>query len=209
MVNYFILIMKLLLGRKSHMTQIYDAAGLVVPVTVVKVGVGVVSQIKTKERDGYSAVQLAFNEGAKHTTKALAGHVKEAVARPKMTEMRTEDVASYSVGERYEADVFQAGDTVAVIGTSKGRGTAGVVKRHHFHGSPATHGHKHDSRAPGSIGATAPQRVLPGRRMAGRLGGERVTTANLKIAAVDKAKGEIMIKGAVPGARNSFVIIRG
>jgi len=191
------------------MTQIYGESGQVIPVTVVKAGEGVVTQIKTLAKDGYSAVQFGFNEAGKHTTKSLVGHVKGLLTRPKLCEMRIEDTAAFIVGQKHDVSVFSAGDIVAVIGTSKGRGYAGVVKRHHFHGSPKTHGHKHDHRAPGSIGATAAQRVFPGMRMAGRMGGEQVTITNLTIAAVDVAKGEIMVRGAVPGARNGIVIING
>ncbi|MDP1709987.1 MAG: 50S ribosomal protein L3 [Candidatus Komeilibacteria bacterium] len=201
--------MKLILGRKIRMSQFHDADGQVVPVTVVKAGDSVVTQIKTVAKDGYAAVQFGFNEGSKHPSRALIGHVKGLLARPKLCEMRLDDASAFTVGEKYDITIFVPGDVVAVTGTSKGRGFAGVVKRHHFHGSPKTHGHKHDHRAPGSIGATAAQRVFPGMRMGGRMGGEQVTITNLKIAAIDKEKGEIMIKGAVPGARNGFVIISG
>ena len=201
--------MKLILGRKIKMTQFYGDNGQVIPVTIVKAGEGVVTQIKTVAKDGYSAVQFGFSEAGKHTTKSLAGHVKGLLTRPKLCEMRLEDTAAFTVGQKHDVSVFSVGDNVSVIGTSKGRGYAGVVKRHHFHGSPATHGHKHDLRAPGSIGPTAPQRVFPGMRMAGRMGGEQVTILNLTIAAVDKAKGEIMVKGAIPGSRNGIVIING
>ncbi|MEK7164335.1 MAG: 50S ribosomal protein L3 [Patescibacteria group bacterium] len=201
--------MKLILGRKIKMTQFYSESGQVIPVTIVKAGEGVVTQIKTVKTDGYSAVQFGFSEAGKHTTKSLAGHVKGLLSRPKLCEMRLEDTSAFTVGQKHDVSVFNVGDNVSVAGTSKGRGYAGVVKRHHFHGSPATHGHKHDLRAPGSIGPTAPQRVFPGMRMAGRMGGEQVTILNLTIAAVDKEKGEIMVKGAIPGSRNGIVIING
>lgn len=201
--------MKLILGRKIRMSQFHDANGQVVPVTVVKAGESVVTQIKTTAKDGYEAVQFGFNEGSKHPSRALLGHVKSLLSRPKLCEMRLVDASTFTVGQKYDVTVFTPGDVVAVTGTSKGRGFTGVVKRHNFHGSPKTHGHKHDHRAPGSIGATAAQRVFPGMRMGGRMGGEQVTITNLKIAAVDKENGLIMIKGAVPGARNGLVIISG
>lgn len=201
--------MKMLVGRKLNMTQVFDADGKMAPVTVVKVSPGVVTQVKSVERDGYGAVQLGFNEGAKHASRAVLGHIKNVLARPVLRELRLDDASPFKVGDKYDIASFSVGDIVSVTGVSKGKGFAGVVKRHHFHGSPKTHGHKHDLRAPGSIGATDAQRVFPGRRMAGRMGGEQVTVKNLQIAAVDADKGLLMIKGAVPGARNGLVIIKG
>lgn len=201
--------MKFIVGRKLNMTQLHAPDGAVVPVTVVAAGEAVVTQVKTKERDGYSAVQFGFNEGGKHTGKALAGHVKNALTRPLTREVRLDESGQATVGQKHNVSVFAPGDVVAVTGISKGRGFSGVVKRHHFHGSPKTHGHKHDLRAPGSIGATDAQRVFPGRRMSGRMGAEQVTIKNQTIWAVDAEKGLLYIKGAVPGARNSLVIVKG
>jgi large subunit ribosomal protein L3 len=201
--------MKMLVGRKIQMTQISNSDGSVAPVTMVKVGAGVVIQIKTVAKDGYTAVQLGFNESGKHVSKSVAGHVKGALERPKLRELRLDDVSGFNVGDKYDAGLFTPGDKVVVTGVSKGKGFAGVVKRHHFHGSPKTHGHKHDLRAGGSIGPTDPQRVLPGVRMPGRMGGEQVTVLNQTIAKVDVEQGVLYVKGAVPGARNGLVIIKG
>ncbi len=190
------------------MTQLYADDGTVIPVTVIRVGNGVVTQVKTAEKDGYTAVQFAFAEGSKHVNKPMAGHVKEAIEKPLMREMRVDDAASFAVGNTYTAETFEEGETVAVSGTSKGRGFAGVVKRHGFHGAPKTHGHKHDLRSPGSIGATDAARVFPGMRMAGRMGGTRVTTKGVRIAKIDAEAGLVYIRGAVPGPRNGLVEIR-
>lgn len=201
--------MKMIVGRKLNMTQIFDADGKMTPVTAVRVSAGAVTQVKTAARDGYAAVQLGFNEGAKHTSRAVLGHVKNLLARPVLRELRLDNADSFKVGGKYDLANFSAGDIVSVTGVSKGKGFAGVVKRHHFHGSPKTHGHKHDLRAPGSIGSTDAQRVFPGRKMAGRLGGEQATIKNLQIAKVDAEQSLLYIKGAVPGARNGLVIIKG
>jgi len=201
--------MKMLLGRKIQMTQISAPDGSVVPVTMVKVGAGVVTQVKNREQDGYVAVQLGWEEGSKHVSKGVAGHVKGALQRPKLRELRSDDVAAFSLGQKFDVSIFAPGDKIDVVGVSKGKGFAGVVKRHHFHGSPKTHGHKHDLRAAGSIGPTDPQRVLPGVRMPGRMGGERVTVSNQTIAKIDIEQGLLYIKGAVPGARNGLVMIYG
>ncbi|MBI2637118.1 MAG: 50S ribosomal protein L3 [Parcubacteria group bacterium] len=201
--------MKLLVGRKLNMTQLYGESGDVIPVTAIRVRGAVAVQVKTPSRDGYAAVQLGFAEGGKHTAKPVAGHVKELVERPVLRELRVSDPGAFAVGNRYDLSSFSVGEKVSVSGISKGRGFQGVVKRHHFSGSPATHGHKHDLRAPGSIGSTDAQRVFPGKRMAGRMGGERVTTANLTIASIDARGGLLYVRGAVPGARNGLLEIRG
>lgn len=200
--------MKLFIGRKLNMTQAYDEHGDVVPITRIQVGNAVVTQVKDKKRDGYSAVQLGFNEGPKHTSKPVAGHVAGRVERPVLREMRTGGAEAFEAGQSYDLSNFSVGEKVAVAGISKGRGFAGVVKRHHFAGSPKTHGHKHDLRAPGSIGSTDAQRVFPGKRMAGRMGGTRVSVTNLEIAGIDLVSGILSIRGAVPGSRNGLVEIR-
>jgi len=206
--KFFYGIMKLFIGRKLNMTQLYGENGDVVPVTRIQVGKAVVTQVKDKKRDGYSAVQLGFNEGSKHTSKSVAGHVQGRVNRPVLREMRTHGEEVFEPGQSYDLSSFSVGEKVSVAGISKGRGFAGVVKRHHFAGSPKTHGHKHDLRAPGSIGSTDAQRVFPGKRMAGRMGGSRVSVTNLEIAAIDQEAGIISIRGAVPGSRNGLVEIR-
>lgn len=201
--------MKLLVGRKLNMTQVYRESGRIVPITRIQVGPAVVTQVKSKEKDGYSALQLGWNLGPKRTSKPVAGHVKGLVARPVLREMRAEDAHTHAVGETYDLSSFEAGEKVTVSGISKGRGFQGVVKRHHFAGSPKTHGHKHDLRAPGSIGSTDAQRVFPGKRMAGRMGAERVSITNLEVIAIDREAGIISIRGAVPGSKNGLVEIRG
>jgi len=187
----------------------YAENGNVVPVTKILVGKAVTTQVKNKKSDGYSAVQLGFNEGSKHTTKSLTGHVKSMIERPVMREIRLDDSSAFEVGQTYNLSSFAVGEKVSVSGISKGRGFQGVVKRHHFGGSPKTHGHKHDLRAPGSIGSTDAQRVFPGKRMAGRMGADRVTIKNLVIAEIDLENGLIYVRGAVPGARTGLVEISG
>jgi|TARA_Y100000310_G_C20703765_1_gene832658 large subunit ribosomal protein L3 len=200
--------MKLLVGRKLNMTQLYGPNGNVIPVTTVKIGTGVVTQVKNQERDGYTAVQMGFSEGSKNINKPMQGHVKNLVKNPKLRELRDEKVDQFEVGQKYDLTSFEVGDTVAVSGVSKGKGFQGVVKRHGFSGADASHGTKHHERAPGSIGATDPARVFPGKKMPGRMGGARVTVKNLEIAGIDKENNLLMIKGAVPGARNGLVEIR-
>ena len=198
--------MKLILGRKIKMSQIYNEQGQAVPVTVIKVGNGIVSQVKTVEKDGYSAVQMAFNENKKNVSKALSEQVKE-MQKPKTKEFKAEEAENFAVGQKYGIDSFVEGEVVDISGISKGRGFTGVVKRYNFKGAPKTHGHKHDLRAPGSIGATDAARVFPGMRMAGRTGGSNVTVKNLTIAKVDLEGNLLMIKGAVPGPRFGLVSI--
>jgi large subunit ribosomal protein L3 len=201
-----------ILGEKLGMTQVFDAANRVVPVTVLKAGPCVVTQVRTPDKDGYSAVQLAF--GALDPRKAnrpSKGHFKAAgvPARRYVRELRTEQATEYTVGQEVTAEVFEAGAKVDVTATSKGKGYAGVMKRHGFSGLGAGHGTQRKHRAPGSIGACAtPARVFKGVRMAGRMGHERVTTMNLTVHAVDADKGLILIKGAVPGPTGGLVMVR-
>lgn len=191
--------MKFILGKKVEMTQIFDANGKVVPATLVLAGPINAMQVKTKEKDGYEAVQFGFekNKKSKQAKKGFR-FVKE---------FRTDD-HQIKIGDAIDVSVFQEGDIVAVSGITKGKGFQGVVKRHGFHGGPRTHGQKHSEREPGSIGATWPQRVLKGKRMAGRMGSDRVTVKNLKIVQVDKDKNQILISGAVPGKRGTLLEIR-
>ena len=210
-----------ILGKKLGMTQVFDEKGAVIPVTVIQAGPCRVTQVRTKEKDGYEAVQIGFEESS-HLKKPQIGHQKDMVRTvengkyPKqfglkfLREVRTATVAEHTVGDTISADtIFQNGDTVDVTGTSKGKGFAGVMKRHNFHGGPRTHGQSDRSRAPGSIGSgTTPGRVVKGLRMAGHMGQERVTTQNLKVVRVDAEKNLILIKGAVPGANGGLVTIR-
>ncbi len=200
-----------LLGKKIGMTSIYDENGKNIPCTVIQAGPCIVTQIRTKETDGYEAIQLAFEDKKeKHTTKAMQGHFAKAKTTPKryMAEFsRFEEKKQY--GEVLKVDVFTEGEFVDVVGTSKGKGFQGVVKRYNFKGvNDATHGQHNRLRAPGSIGASSyPSRVFKGMRMAGRMGGNRVKLINLKIMKIIPEKDIIVVKGAVPGPNNSLVIV--
>ena len=204
------------LGEKLGMTQVFDANNRIIPVTVVKAGPCVVTQIRTPEKDGYSAVQIAYGAiDPRKVNKPEAGHFAKAGVPPRryLVEIRTDDVSSYSVGQEITADVFAPeGDKplrVDVVGTSKGKGYAGVMKRHNFKGLGAGHGVQRKHRSPGSIGACAtPARVFKGTRMAGRMGHVRTTTQNLTIHAIDAERGLLLIKGAVPGPRGGMVLVR-
>jgi large subunit ribosomal protein L3 len=200
------------LGEKLGMTQVFDENNRIVPVTVVKAGPCVVTQVRTPEVDGYQAVQLGYGAvDPRKVTKPEAGHFAKAGVPPRryLLEIRTSDAASYTVGQEVTAEVFSAGATVDVVGTSKGKGYTGVMKRHNFHGLGAGHGVKRAHRKPGSIGACAtPGRVFKGTRMAGRSGGARTTVQNITVHAVDADKGLILLKGAVPGPRGGLVIVR-
>ena len=194
------------------MTQIYADNGEVIPVTVIEAGPCFVTQVKTKERDGYSAVQIGFDEvKPARLTKPERGHLQKADA-PNLRHLREfqlDDHESVELGQRIDASVFEAGDVVDVTGTSKGKGFAGVIKRHNFQRQPKTHGQSDRERAPGSLGAgTTPGRTFKGKRMAGRMGGERVTVQNLKVVLVDPERNMLAIKGAVPGANDGLVMIR-
>ena len=204
------------LGEKLGMTQVFDANNRIVPVTVVKAGPCVVTQIRTVENDGYSAVQIAFGViDPRKVNKPEAGHFAKAGVPPRRytVEIRTGDAASYSLGQEVTVELFSSeGDKavkVDVVGTSKGKGYAGVMKRHNFKGLGAGHGVHRAHRKPGSIGACAtPGRVFKGTRRAGRMGGVRVTTQNLTVHAVDVERGLLLIKGAVPGPTGGMVLVR-
>ncbi|GAA2415638.1 50S ribosomal protein L3 [Streptomyces glaucosporus] len=200
------------LGEKLGMTQVWDENNRVVPVTVVKAGPCVVTQVRTADKDGYEAVQIAFGEiDPRKVNKPLKGHFAKANVTPRrhLVELRTADAAEYEPGQEITADVFEAGVKVDVTGKSKGKGTAGVMKRHGFGGLGAGHGTQRKHRSPGSIGGCAtPGRVFKGLRMAGRMGNERVTTQNLTVHAVDAEKGLLLIKGAVPGPNGGLVLVR-
>ncbi|MEH3032730.1 MAG: 50S ribosomal protein L3 [Aeromicrobium erythreum] len=201
-----------LLGRKLGMTQVWDADNKVVPVTVLAADTNVVTQIRTRETDGYSAVQIGFGEiEGRKVTKPQAGHFAKAGVTPRrhMVEIRTEAIGEFELGQEISPEIFAAGDVIDVTATSKGKGFAGVMKRHGFAGVSASHGAHRNHRKPGSIGGCAtPGRVFKGLRMAGRMGTDTVTTQNLTVHAVDAAKGVILVKGAVPGAKGALVVIR-
>jgi large subunit ribosomal protein L3 len=201
-----------LLGEKLGMTQVWDDGGRLVPVTVVQAGPCVVTQVRSPESDGYSAVQLGYGAiDPRKVIKPLSGHFAKAGTTPRrfLVEVRTEDAADYALGQELTAEVFEAGQKVDVVGKSKGKGFAGVMKRHGFKGLGAGHGVQRKHRSPGSIGACAtPGRVFPGQRMAGRMGNVRKTTQGLTVHAIDADKGLILIKGAVPGPRGSVVLVR-
>jgi large subunit ribosomal protein L3 len=201
-----------LLGTKLGMTQVWDENNKLVPVTVVEISPNVVTQLRSPEIDGYSAVQIAYGQiDPRKANKPATGHFEKAGVTPRRhpTEVRTADAADYSLGQEIAVDIFEAGQFVDVVGTSKGKGFAGVMKRHNFKGVSSSHGSHRNHRKPGSIGASStPSRVFKGMRMAGRMGGERVTVLNLKVHAVDLEKGLILVKGAVPGARGRIVFVR-
>ena len=201
-----------LLGKKLGMTQVWDENNKLVPVTVVEITPNVVTQLRTQEVDGYTAVQIAYGQiDPRKVNKPATGHFDKAGVTPRrhLTELRTPDIADYSLGQEIAVDIFTAGQLVDVVGTSKGKGFAGVMKRHNFKGVSASHGSHRNHRKPGSIGASStPSRVFKGMRMAGRMGGERVTVLNLKVHAVDAEKGLLLVKGAVPGARGRLVFVR-
>jgi large subunit ribosomal protein L3 len=203
---------KSIVGEKVGMTQVWTEDGRVVPVTVVRVQAARVVQVKTPEVDGYSAVQVTYGtRDARKLTKPKAGHFAKAGvdAGTRLVELRLDDVSSFEVGSQIGADTFDAGDKVDVTAVSKGKGFAGGMKRHGFKGLPASHGAHRVHRSPGSIGACAtPSRVLKGTKMAGRLGGERVTTQNLEVVRTDADAGVVLVRGAVPGPNGGVVIIR-
>ena len=198
--------MKFILGTKEEMTQIFDENGNAIPATVVKAGPITAVQIKTKEKDGYEAVVFGFG------TKKLKNIKKPQKKLGNFRWLREAKLPLGSLASKYgdkiDASIFQEGDSVQISGISKSKGFQGVVKRHGFHGGPRTHGQKHSEREAGSIGATGPQKVFKGTRMAGKMGGDRVTTKNLKIVKVDKENNQILISGAVPGRRGTLLEIK-
>ncbi|SFN94354.1 50S ribosomal protein L3 [Amycolatopsis rubida] len=204
--------MKGILGTKLGMTQVFDEQNRVVPVTVVKAGPNVVTQVRTTDKDGYVAVQLAFGAvDPRKVNKPRTGHFEKAGVTPRrhLAELRTTDADTYEVGQEITAEVFEAGTSVDVTGTSKGKGYAGVMKRHGFKGQGASHGAQAVHRKPGSIGGCAtPGRVFKGLRMAGRMGSDRVTTQGLTVHAVRAEDGLLLIKGAVPGPKGGLLFVR-
>ena len=202
--------MKALLGTKIGMTQVISEDGTVTPVTLVQAGPVTVTQIKTLETDGYNAVQVAFGEG-KNLSKATAGHTKSANVSPKhIKEIRVDELPEgIKVGDKLDVEAFAMDELVTVTGTSKGKGFAGTIKRHNFARQAKTHGGKGDTRKLGSIGSMYPQKIFKGKRMPGRMGNDKVSVKNLKIAYIDKDLNLIGVKGAVPGPKRGLVVIRG
>jgi large subunit ribosomal protein L3 len=200
------------LGEKLGMTQVWDENNKIVPVTVVKAGPCVVTQVRAPETDGYSAVQIGFGAiDPRKVNKPKAGHFAKAGVTPRrhLVELRTDDASEYTVGQELGPDVFEAGQVVDVAGTSKGKGFAGTMKRHNFKGVSASHGAHRNHRKPGSIGAgSTPSRVFKGLKMAGRMGNDSVTVQNLTVHAVDVDKGLLLIKGAIPGSVGSLVFVK-
>jgi large subunit ribosomal protein L3 len=201
-----------ILGEKLGMTQVFDENNRMVPVTVVKAGPCVVTQIRTQEKDGYTAVQLAYGQiDPRKVTKPVAGHFKAADVTPRrhIVEVRTDSIEGYTIGQELTAEAFAEGVRVDISGTTKGKGTAGVMKRHGFHGVSSSHGSHRNHRKPGSIGACAtPGRVFKGLRMAGRMGHVTATTTGLTIHKVDAERGLLLIKGAVPGPKGGLLVVR-
>ena len=202
--------MKGILGRKIGMTQVFTKSGKLIPVTVVEVEPNVVTQIKTVENDGYEAIQLGFDtKKEKNSTKANIGHAKKAETAPKRfyKEIRGVNVSDYTLGQQLTVDIFSEGEVVDVTGTTKGKGFQGVIKRHNQHRGPMGHG-SHYHRGPGSMGTMRPMRVFKGKKLPGHMGGLTVTIQNLEIVAVDKENNVILVKGNVPGANKSLVVIK-
>ena len=196
------------LGKKIGMSQIFSERGIVVPVTLIEAGPCIVTQVKTKDTDGYEAVQLGYGD-VKKPNKPMQGHFRTSKASRYLREVKADDPAEYSVGQMVAVDIFTEGEKVDIIGRSKGRGFAGTMKRHGFGGGPRTHGQSDRARAPGSIGGgTTPGKVFKGLKMAGHMGDRRVTVKGLEIIGVDTDRNILIVKGGVPGAPNSLVQIR-
>jgi len=201
-----------MIGRKVGMTQVFDENGNVIPCTVIEAGPCYVTEIRTEQSNGYTAVQLGFSETKpQRLTKGQLGHLKRnnLPALRYLREFRVNGDIDVAEGQEIKVDVFARGERVDVIGTSKGRGFAGTIKRHHFHRQPKTHGQSDRERAPGSVGATtSPGRTLPGQRMAGRMGNDRVTAQNLEVVVIDAERNLIAVRGSVPGAKGGIVMIK-
>jgi len=203
--------MKGILGRKVGMTQIFDEKGEVVPVTVIEAGPCYVTQKKTLEQDGYTAIQVGVEETkSKRLTKGQLGHLEKAGLPPlrHLREVRLSDVDEYEIGQKLTVAMFELGERVDVVGTSKGRGFAGTIKRHNFSRQPKTHGQSDRERAPGSIGAMSVSRVFKGTRMAGHMGMAQVTSQNLRVILVDPERNLLAVRGSVPGANGGLVLVK-
>ncbi len=200
--------LKALLGKKIGMTQVFNDAGLVQPVTIIEVGPCAVTQIRTVEKDGYESIQLGFGRTRK-PNKPEAGHLHGSQIGRRLQEVATDDISEHEVGQLVTVDMFEPGEIVDIIGKSKGKGFAGTMKRHGFHGGPRTHGQSDRQRAPGSIGGgTTPGKVFKGLKMSGHMGNRRVTSKGLEVVQVDVERNLLMVKGGIPGAPNSPVTIR-
>lgn len=202
--------MKFILGTKENMTQFFTEEGKVIPSTIISVPKAVVTQVKTVDTDGYNAIQIASGERKeKNIAKAQLGHFagKGNFRFVKEFRLKGEDTSDLELGAELNASIFEAGEIVTVTGTSKGKGFQGPVKRHGFSGAPTSHGHRHDTRRAGSIGATGPQRVFKGTRMAGRMGSDRVTVKNLEVVAIDSKNNLLLVKGALPGRKGTMLEI--
>ena len=212
MTNSTLRTVKGVLGEKLGMTQVWDAENRLVPVTVIKAGPCVVTQVRDADNDGYGAVQIAYGEiDPRKVNKPMKGHFEKAGVTPRrhLVELRTADAGDYELGQEVTVEAFEAGQLVDASGTTKGKGFAGVMKRHGFHGVSSSHGAHKNHRKPGSIGGcSTPGRVFKGMRMAGRMGGVRQTTQNLTVHAVDTERGLLLVKGAVPGPRGGIVLVR-
>lgn len=201
--------MKFILGRKEQMVTFVGNDGRAIAATLLSAGPVVVTQVKTKETDGYNAIQVGFGtRAAKNISKAVKGHVKDLGSFAEIIEFRVDDTSAWKKGDTIDAGAFTLGETITVAGISKGKGFQGVVKRHGFRGGQRTHGQKHSEREPGSIGSTGPQKVAKGRRMAGRMGSDRITVKGLRVLGVDTTNGKLLISGCVPGARGTILEIK-
>src|SRR3989344_3819873 len=200
--------MKFILGRKLNMTQIFDAGGAAIPVTAISVRSNIVTQVRTRGKDGYEALQVGEgSRNQKNINKAQKGHFKDLGNFTSVREVRV-DAPTLKVGDKFELSQFTAGDEVTVSGVSKGKGFQGVVKRHGFGGGPRSHGQKHSEREPGSIGSTGQQKVSMGTRMAGRMGGDTITVRGLKVLAVDSTNNLLLVSGAITGRRGTLIEIK-
>lgn len=200
--------MKYILGTKEQMTQFFTEEGIVIPATIISVPQATVTLVRNMQRDGYQGIQIASGErNKKNINKAQQGHFGDKGDFRFVKEFRLKDdeEVTLNVGDTFDVSIFEPGDTVHVSGTSKGKGFQGVVKRHGFSGAPTSHGHRHDTRRPGSIGAGGPQRVFKGTRMAGRMGSDRITVKNLEVVAVDAKNHQLLVKGALPGRRGTVL----
>ncbi|KAF1085223.1 50S ribosomal protein L3 [Sporotomaculum syntrophicum] len=201
---------KAILGKKVGMTQVFTEQGIALPVTVIEAGPCVIAQKKTVEHDGYAAIQVGFGEKRENlVNKPMKGHYEKAGIKPKryLREIRVDDIDAYEVGQEIKADIFAPGEKVDVVGTTKGRGFSGGIKRHGFHRGPMAHGSKYHRR-PGSLGAKGPARVFKGRKLPGHYGAERVTIQNLEVVRVDAGQNLLAIKGAIPGPRGGLVMVK-
>lgn len=201
--------MKFILAKKESMTQIFSPEGRVTPVTVLSAGPIIVTQVKNEEKDGYKAVQVGYGaKKAKRTSKSLKGHFKDLGPFAHVKEFPSSEEKTYSVGDTIDVSIFSPGDVVAVTGISKGKGFQSVIKRHGFKGGPRSHGQKHSEREPGSIGGGLRNKVPKGMRMAGRMGGDRITTKNLHIVEIDQENNLLFVSGAVPGRKGTLIEVR-